>query len=537
MKKLLLILLLSLGFIGITSAGEVPVYDCSNAPHGSIYPGTCWGDSAYQCSPQDSFYEQIQSLPSAGTSGEQGTPYIDGGKEAYELYIKLCNQPSDELEPVKIEGEQKTIDSREIVDNNIQKLKESNACQDCNLTGADLRRADLSKADLRRADLREAYLHGANLREADLHGADLREAELNGADLSKANLTGADLRRADLSKADLWDSDLNGADLSKANLREADLHGADLREAELNGADLSKANLTGADLRRADLSKADLHGADLRGANLSKAALREADLYGADLREADLSKADLWGSDLHGADLRGADLRGVVLRYLSGANLTGANLTGADLSNANFNGANLEEAAFTGKELFHLAKQTKIYLVIALLAVLIFTIYVVKIKRFSFKEFALKPRKLANTFWLSFKAFALKPRKLANTFWLSFKAFALKPRKLANTFWLWGVLYPWLFVVFSVQVPENSSVLSLYIVGFFDGNWLHENEDYIFSFFITLFTIEVFFALFLTFRASKSIGMGSFQLMGIAQLLVSIFPLFFIYFLIAMGDV
>ena len=439
MKKLLLILLLSLGFIGITSAGEVPVYDCSNAPHGSIYPGTCWGDSAYQCSPQDSFYEQIQSLPSAGTSGEQGTPYIDGGKEAYELYIKLCNQPSDELEPVKIEGEQKTIDSREIVDNNIQKLKESNACQDCNLTGADLRRADLSKADLRRADLREAYLHGANLREADLHGADLREAELNGADLSKANLTGADLRRADLSKA-------------------------------------------------------DLHGADLRGANLSKAALREADLYGADLREADLSKADLWGSDLHGADLTGANL--------TGANLTGANLTGADLSNANFNGANLEEAAFTGKELFHLAKQTKIYLVIALLAVLIFTIYVVKIKRFSFKEFA------------------LKPRKLANTFWLSFKAFALKPRKLANTFWLWGVLYPWLFVVFYLN-----------IAGFFDGNWLHENEDYILSFFITLFTIEVFFALFLTFRASKSIGTCIFQL------LVSIFPLFFIYFLIAMGDV
>ena len=119
----------------------------------------------------------------------------------------------------------------------------------------------------------------------------------------------------------------------------------------------------------------------------------------------------------------------------------------------------------------------------------------------------------------------------------SFKAFALKPRKLANTFWLWGVLYPWLFVVFSVQVPENSSVLSLYIVGFFDGNWIHENEDYIFSFFITLFTIEVFFALFLTFRASKSIGMGSFQLMGIAQLLVSIFPLYIIYWLIQLGDV
>ena len=368
MKKLLLILLLSLGFIGITSAGEVPVYDCSNAPHGSIYPGTCWGDSAYQCSPQDSFYEQIQSLPSAGTSGEQGTPYIDGGKEAYELYIKLCNQPSDELEPVKIEGEQKTIDSREIVDNNIQKLKESNACQDCNLTGADLRgadlrRADLRGADLRRADLREAYLHGANLREADLHGADL----------SKANLSGANLREADLSKANL------------------------------TGANLTKANLIG-------------------------------------------------------------------------ASLTGADLFSANIDQTDFTEANLEEAAFTGKELFHLAKQTKIYLVIALLAVLIFTIYVVKIKRFSFKEFA------------------------------------LKPRKLANTFWLWGVLYPCLiFVMFFIIV------FSAYMLNFYDSSG--EIDFSIFIFFITLVTIEAFFALFLTFRASKSIGTC------ILQLLVLIFPI------------
>ena len=469
MKKLLLILLLSLGFIGITSAGEVPVYDCSNAPHGSIYPGTCWGDSAYQCSPQDSFYEQIQSLPSAGTSGEQGTPYIDGGKEAYELYIKLCNQPSDELEPVKIEGEQKTIDSREIVDNNIQKLKESNACQDCNLTGADLRRADLSKADLRRADLREAYLHGANLREADLHGADLREAELNGADLSKANLTGADLRRADLSKADLHGADLRGANLSKAALREADLYGADLREA-----DLSKADLWGS----------DLHGADLRGADLRGVVLRY--LSGANLTGANLSKANLSGANLLEADLRGANLTGA---NLSKANLTGANLTGADLFSANidqtdFTEANLEEAAFTGKELFHLAKQTKIYLVIALLAVLIFTIYVVKIKRFSFKEFA------------------------------------LKPRRVVNTFWLWGVLYPWLIFVV---------ILIIWSASFAD---FPDAEYYLFIF-ITLFVIEVFFALFLTSRASKSIGTCIFQL------LVSIFPipLTFIWVLIATANV
>jgi len=27
------------------------------------------------------------------------------------------------------------------------------------------------------------------------------------------------------------------------------------------------------------------------------------------------------------------------------------------------------------------------------------------------------------------------------------KEFALKPRRVVNTFWLWGVLYPWLFVI------------------------------------------------------------------------------------------
>ena len=121
----------------------------------------------------------------------------------------------------------------------------------------------------------------------------------------------------------------------------------------------------------------------------------------------------------------------------------------------------------------------------------------------------------------------------------SFKAFALKPRKLANTFWLWGVLYPWLFVVmvflFIIQDAQLSDVfwdtLRSVMGCEYYGYCRNEYEDYIFSFFITLFTIEVFFALFLTFRASKSIGTC------ILQLLVSIFPLFIIFSLIAMGDV
>ena len=61
-----------------------------------------------------------------------------------------------------------------------------------------------------------------------------------------ANLSGADLRGANLSGADLRDADLRGANLSGADLRGADLRNANLSGANLIGADLRGANLSGA---------------------------------------------------------------------------------------------------------------------------------------------------------------------------------------------------------------------------------------------------------------------------------------------------
>ena len=58
---------------------------------------------------------------------------------------------------------------------------------------------------------------------ADLSGANLRWANLSGADLSGANLSGANLRWANLSGANLSGANLRWANLSGANLRRADL--------------------------------------------------------------------------------------------------------------------------------------------------------------------------------------------------------------------------------------------------------------------------------------------------------------------------
>ena len=129
--------------------------------------------------------------------------------------------------------------------------------------------ADLSGANLRDADLYDADLRWANLRGANLSDADLRWANLRGANLSAADLRGANLRSSNLSAADL-----RGANLRGANLSAADLRGANLRGANLSAADLRGANLSSANLRSANLSDANLCNAKLSGAKLPKTILQ-----------------------------------------------------------------------------------------------------------------------------------------------------------------------------------------------------------------------------------------------------------------------
>lgn len=93
----------------------------------------------------------------------------------------------------------------------IGQLMNDNHCEGCDLSGADLARAELS---------------GAGLSGADLGNANLNNAILLGATLNDANLEGADLAGAYLS-----DATFGGADLTGANLRGAKLDGADLATA------------------------------------------------------------------------------------------------------------------------------------------------------------------------------------------------------------------------------------------------------------------------------------------------------------------
>ncbi len=164
-----------------------------------------------------------------------------------------------------------------------------------NLRKADLRNVDLSWTNLMEANLRETNLSWANFQRANLRKADLRRAILRETDFSWTNLSWVDLRESYLRRANL-----RRADLSWANLKEANLKECDLRQANLCWADLREANLKDADLREANLKEAYLSNANFREADLGEANLKDADLRGANLFKANLSQANLSGCRIYG---------------------------------------------------------------------------------------------------------------------------------------------------------------------------------------------------------------------------------------------
>jgi uncharacterized protein YjbI with pentapeptide repeats len=89
---------------------------------------------------------------------------------------------------------------------------------------------DLSGANLRNADLRRADLAGVCIRRGNLKGANLSEADLQSATLAWTDLSGANLRGTWLQFAEITCTNLRGADLNGAYLYSTMLNSLDLEE-------------------------------------------------------------------------------------------------------------------------------------------------------------------------------------------------------------------------------------------------------------------------------------------------------------------
>jgi uncharacterized protein YjbI with pentapeptide repeats len=79
-------------------------------------------------------------------------------------------------------------------------------------------------------------LSGTNLRTANLQGAVLKFANLKGAILFNADLTGSNLEFANLTEAKLFQANLTKSRIGAANFTDADISWANLVELDLGGA-------------------------------------------------------------------------------------------------------------------------------------------------------------------------------------------------------------------------------------------------------------------------------------------------------------
>ena len=171
----------------------------------------------------------------------------------------------------------------------LERLRQTNSCQDCNLKEANLANANLQGANLQGANLENANLKKANLSgvskptilaSANLKNADLSETELSGAVLYKAHLEGANLSHADLSVVlvtllntlSIHCTDLRGANLSEANLSHANLRikvPIGDRWIAHGGAPLKTENICNPAILGANFSRANLKDAELEGVKLN----------------------------------------------------------------------------------------------------------------------------------------------------------------------------------------------------------------------------------------------------------------------------
>jgi uncharacterized protein YjbI with pentapeptide repeats len=169
------------------------------------------------------------------------------------------------------------------------------------LSGADLRNANLSKTDLRGASFENAQLDGADLTQALLGEANFTHANLQHTSLAEATLVMANFSGTNVEQSDLRDAFLMRADLTSANFSRSDLSGANLTEAKLFATNLRDAKLIGAILANADIRNSNFIHASLESADLRHARLIDTDFTEANLSEALVFGISAWGLKLNDA--------------------------------------------------------------------------------------------------------------------------------------------------------------------------------------------------------------------------------------------
>jgi uncharacterized protein YjbI with pentapeptide repeats len=194
----------------------------------------------------------------------------------------------------------------------------------------------------------------SSIERRDMSGHDLRGADLSWSNMVRVNLSEANLENAVLYRTQLEGAELSGSQLQHAYLKQARMEGADLSRANLNGsklilAEMEWSNLSNAWIENAILSGVRMNGASLHGARMSQANFSPMYLSGREIVELGGAESDSIRSQMENVDLSFSNLQDTnfVSAWMEGAVLRSTRMDGSTV----FADARLQGAYFGSVDL------------------------------------------------------------------------------------------------------------------------------------------------------------------------------------------
>lgn len=143
-----------------------------------------------------------------------------------------------------------------------------------NFTGSNLSGGELTKTDLSGAQFARAYLMRTSGEKIVMRQARFTDAVLIEARFIHSDISGADLRHADLSRGTFHGSDFSESVLENTEAQNADFTGANLSLAKMGYGHFQNAIFNDATMKFTDFGRANVSNASFENTNLTGADLR-----------------------------------------------------------------------------------------------------------------------------------------------------------------------------------------------------------------------------------------------------------------------
>ena len=240
-----------------------------------------------------SIEDTISGEISTFTKDDEGATYSFKAGNFYEYCVTHDGfEKEDQAHFIRFESDESQDSKLRFNQDDIDTLKLTKSCTDCDLRGAILTFLQLPEANLSGAHLNDASLFGTNLTNADLRGTHLSSVNLEEATLDYATIDYDNFTFKSITNASFVGTTITGNFPAPENATKPAYAGINFSAANLSGLDIESITFdSNCTFRYTDFSKAYLNGAVFSYVNLAGAIFTDASISSTDFTKANLSNA------------------------------------------------------------------------------------------------------------------------------------------------------------------------------------------------------------------------------------------------------